>query len=231
MKNIILVLVRHGESEWNKKSKFTGWEDVNLTKHGYLEAKYAGDNLKKAGFVFDYAYTSYLKRAIYTLWNILIQMNQPWIHIEKSWKLNERHYGALQGLSKLDVIKQYGDQQVQMWRRGFYAIPPKINICDSRYPGNDIRYSNIKNIKLPVAESLSMTFERVVSFWKDVIYPKVIMNNRIIIVAHGNTLRMLIKYLSNINTDNIIDIEIPTGIPIIYEIYENIKFNKYHFLY
>jgi len=225
-----LILLRHGESQWNKLNRFTGWEDVDLSSQGKKEAKNAAKLLLLKGFTFDLAYTSMLKRAIHTLWFILKDLNRSWIPINKSWYLNERHYGALQGLNKSDTIQQYGQEQVKKWRRSFTTIPPKINTLDRRFPGNDIRYSHVKINQLPVSESLELTVNRVIPYWKEIIFPSLKKNKKIIIVAHGNSLRALIKYLDNIDNNKILELEIPTGVPIIYEFNEKFEPIKYSYL-
>lgn len=225
-----LILMRHGESTWNRLNKFTGWKDVNLSEKGKIEAKLAGKLLKLQGFSFDYGYTSMLKRSIHTLWYILKDLNQSWIPIEKSWCLNERHYGALQGLNKLETAKKYGAEQVQKWRRSFNAIPPKVELSDHRFPGHDHRYANVKIHELPTAESLACTINRVIPFWKKNILPNLKKNKKIIIVAHGNSLRALIKYLDNIDNNRILDLDIPTGTPIVYEFNKKYQPIKYFYL-
>ncbi|HGP4862262.1 TPA: 2,3-diphosphoglycerate-dependent phosphoglycerate mutase, partial [Vibrio cholerae O1] len=182
------MLVRHGESEWNKENRFTGWTDVELSEKGRAEAQEAGQLLKKEGFSFDFAYTSVLKRAIHTLWNILDQVNQQWLPVEKSWKLNERHYGALQGLDKAETAAKYGDEQVKLWRRGFAITPPALEKSDERFPGHDPRYAKLAESELPATESLAITIDRVVPYWTDVIKPRVASGEKVIIAAHGNSL-------------------------------------------
>ena len=220
---ITLVLIRHGESQWNHENRFTGWCDVDLSQNGYTEAKIAGKLLKKNGFFFDFAYTSMLKRAIHTLWNILDELDQPWLPVEKSWHLNERHYGALQGLNKTETSIKYGNEQVKKWRRSFNIMPPKINIDCAHYPGNDPRYSSLTTKQLPTSESLFLTTQRVVAYWKNNISLKLKNKDRTIVVAHGNSLRALIKYLDNMDETEIIELNIPTGIPIIYKLDLNLK--------
>ncbi|MGP1931255.1 MAG: 2,3-diphosphoglycerate-dependent phosphoglycerate mutase [Arsenophonus sp. ET-YP4-MAG3] len=225
-----LVLIRHGESEWNKENRFTGWTDIKLSKKGHKEAKAAGKLLKKNGFIFDYAYTSVLKRAIHTLWNILDQIDQQWLPVEKNWRLNERHYGALQGLNKMKAMIKYGDEQVKLWRRGFKIKPPELTKDDPRYHNNDLRYANLNQSDLPVTESLATTIERVIPYWNKVIKPRVSKGEKIIIVAHGNSLRALVKYLDKINEEEIFKLNIPTAVPFIYEFDKNIKpINHYYF--
>lgn len=225
-----LILIRHGESKWNKLNKFTGWEDIDLSSKGIREAKNAAKLLKLEEFTFDIAYTSMLKRAIHTLWLILKDLNQSWIPINKSWHLNERHYGALQGLNKLETAEKYGIEQVKKWRRSFNTVPPKVDFLDKRFPGNDIRYSHLKPEQLPVSESLEITINRVIPYWNKIIFPSLKKNKKIIIVAHGNSLRALIKYLNNIDNDKILELEIPTGMPIVYEFNEKFKPMKYFYL-
>ncbi|EGT3622098.1 MULTISPECIES: 2,3-diphosphoglycerate-dependent phosphoglycerate mutase [Morganella] len=218
-----LVLVRHGESEWNKENRFTGWTDVELSEKGRAEAQEAGQLLKKEGFSFDFAYTSVLKRAIHTLWNILDQVNQQWLPVEKSWKLNERHYGALQGLDKAETAAKYGDEQVKLWRRGFAVTPPALEKSDERFPGHDPRYAKLAESELPATESLAITIDRVVPYWTDVIKPRVASGEKVIIAAHGNSLRALVKYLDNMGEDEILELNIPTAVPLVYEFDENMK--------
>lgn len=225
-----LVLVRHGESEWNKENRFTGWTDVELSDNGRKEAIYAGQLLKKEGFVFNYAYTSVLKRAIHTLWNILDQIDQQWLTVEKNWRLNERHYGSLQGLNKTETIIKYGDDQVKQWRRSFKITPPKLTKNDYRYPGNDPRYANLQLSELSVAESLSDTVERVVPYWKKEIKPRLTKNEKVIIVAHGNSLRALVKYLDKMSEDEIIEVNIPTAVPLVYEFDKNMRPIRHYYL-
>ncbi|MEX5927126.1 2,3-diphosphoglycerate-dependent phosphoglycerate mutase [Providencia hangzhouensis] len=224
-----LVLVRHGESEWNKENRFTGWTDVELSDKGREEAKIAGQLLKDEGFVFDFAYTSVLKRAIHTLWNILDQVEQSWLPVEKSWKLNERHYGALQGLDKSETAAKYGDEQVKLWRRGFAITPPDLEKDDERYR-HDPRYAKLSDKELPVTESLATTIERVVPYWEEVIKPRVTSGEKVIIAAHGNSLRALVKHLDNLSEDEILELNIPTAVPMVYEFDENMKPIKRYYL-
>ncbi len=227
MKSTNLVLIRHGESIWNKENKFTGWTDIGLSNTGYEEAKKVGQLLKKKGFVFDYAYTSVLKRAIHTLWEILNQIDQYWIPVEKNWVLNERHYGALEGLNKRETAKKYGDQQVQLWRRSFNIAPPGLKKNDPRYPGNDPRYVHLNSSQIPISESLAATTKRVIPYWENVIKKRIKNGEKIIIVAHGNSLRALIKHLNNMTEDEIIKFNILNATPIIYKFNENIISVKY----
>ncbi|CAD83409.1 phosphoglycerate mutase 1 [Candidatus Blochmanniella floridana] len=224
------VLIRHGESQWNKDNRFTGWIDVDLSNQGYSEAKRAGQLLKKYKFIFDYGYTSVLKRTIHTLWVILDQLNQTWLPIQKVWQLNERHYGALQGLNKNEAIKTYGYDTIQKWRRSFKDIPPKNNKNDLFLGTNDIRYKNIETNTLPNGESLELTANRVIPYWQKYIEPKIYNNNCIIIVAHGNSIRAILKFLNQLDDSEIFNIEIPTGIPLIYEFDNNIKPIRYYYL-
>lgn len=225
-----LVLVRHGESQWNKENRFTGWYDVDLSDKGRYEAKAAGNLLKEKGFFFDFAYTSVLKRAIHTLWDILDELDQAWVPSKKSWKLNERHYGALQGLNKAETAKKYGDEQVKQWRRGFVVTPPKLTKEDERYPGYDPRYSALTEQELPLTESLALTINRVIPYWNEEILPRIKSGKRIIVSAHGNSLRALVKYLDNLSEDEILELNIPTGAPLVYEFDENFKPIKCYYL-
>jgi 2,3-bisphosphoglycerate-dependent phosphoglycerate mutase len=213
-----LVLIRHGESTWNKENRFTGWTDVDLSEKGVAEAKAAGRRLREAGFVFDQAYTSLLKRAIKTLDFVLEEMDQLWIPVDKSWRLNERHYGALQGLNKADTAARYGEEQVRIWRRSFDVPPPPLLPDDPRYPGRDPRYATLTPAELPLAETLKDTVERFTVYWNGIIVPSLQAGRRVIISAHGNSLRALVKYLDRIPDDQIADLEIPTGVPLVYEL-------------
>ena len=225
-----LVLIRHGESTWNKENKFTGWTDVPLSEKGLLEAKEAGKLLKKEGYLFDKAFTSVLKRAIKTLWEILEELDLMWIPIEKTPMLNERHYGGLQGLDKGETAAKYGDDQVKIWRRSYDISPPLLEKTDERFPGTDPRYKELKENEIPLGECLADTVERVIPFWNQFIVPEIKNGKRIIIAAHGNSLRALIKYLDNISDKDILDLNIPTGVPLIYELDEDMKPQKRYFL-
>lgn len=225
-----LVLVRHGESTWNQENRFTGWTDVELSDKGKQEAIQAGLLLKEQGFEFDIAYTSVLKRAIHTLWSILDGVEQSWLPVEKSWRLNERHYGALQGLNKAETAQKYGDEQVKLWRRGFAITPPALTIDDPRYPGKDPRYAKLTPAQCPLTESLALTIDRVLPYWNQVIKPKVANNEKVIIVAHGNSLRALVKYLDNMSDEAIIDLNIPTGVPLVYEFNEQMNVIQHYYL-
>lgn len=218
-----LVLLRHGESIWNQENRFTGWTDVDLTSKGLEEARNAGILLCENGFTFDIAHTSLLKRAIRTLWITLDEMDQMWIPVELNWRLNERHYGALQGLNKAETAKEYGDEQVLIWRRSYDTRPPSIVTEDKRYPGFDARYRNLSPADIPVAESLKDTVARFLPYWNQAIAPQIKAEKKIIIAAHGNSLRALIKHLDNISDEDILNYNIPTGIPLIYELDDNLK--------
>ncbi|WP_343188032.1 2,3-diphosphoglycerate-dependent phosphoglycerate mutase [Buchnera aphidicola (Ceratoglyphina bambusae)] len=230
MKKIELILIRHGQSVWNKLNKFTGWEDVNLSKKGKKEAKKAAKLLLNKNFTFDLVFTSLLKRAIYTTWIILKKLNRLWIPVYKSWRLNERHYGLLQGLNKQDTILKYGKDRVQEWRRSYKIAPPKINIKDKSFPGNDPKYFHVEKNLLPTSESLKCTINRVLPYWNKFILPELKKRKKIIIVAHGNSLRALIKYLHHIDEKDILKLDIPTGRPIIYEFDKNIQPVKFFYL-
>ncbi|QJC30689.1 2,3-diphosphoglycerate-dependent phosphoglycerate mutase [Enterobacteriaceae endosymbiont of Macroplea appendiculata] len=230
MSTIKVVLLRHGQSTWNKENLFTGWHDVSLSEEGKIEAIDAGKILKNYNFLFDYAYTSVLQRAICTLWYILKELNQLWIPVTKSWRLNERHYGALQGMNKLQVTQKYGEKQVTLWRRSYQINPPALTIDDPRCPRYDAKYSHLEDYELPLTESLSITLKRVVYFWENNIFPKIKNGERVIIVAHGNSLRALIKHIEKINDDDIINLNIPTGIPMICEFNHKMKFIKRFYL-
>lgn len=225
-----LVLLRHGESIWNKENLFTGWTDVDLSEKGIEEAHNAGKILKKEGFVFNKAFTSVLVRATRTLDIVLEELGQTNIPIEKSWKLNERHYGALQGVNKADAVKEYGEEQVQLWRRSFKIRPPALKKADPRYPGKDPLFKDLKPDELPKTESLQDVLERVLPYWRNKIVPELKKGNRIIISAHGNSLRALIKHLDNISDKDISNLDIPTGIPLVYELYENLKPIRHYYL-
>lgn len=218
-----IVLLRHGESIWNKENRFTGWTDVDLTPQGIQEAKNAGQLLKDLGYSFDIAYTSVLKRAIRTLWIALDEMDQMWIPIEHTWRLNERHYGALQGLNKAEIATQYGEEQVLIWRRSYDAKPPALTPSDNRYPGSDPRYKDLTANQLPLTECLRDTVERFLPYWDTIIAPQVKSGKNIIIAAHGNSLRALAQYLNNFSEEEILNFNIPTGIPLVYELDDNLK--------
>lgn len=220
---IKLVLIRHGQSEWNKENRFTGWADVDLSPQGVEEARTAGKILKNNGYTFDIAYTSVLKRAIKTLDIILDEMNLMWIPVNKCWKLNERHYGDLQGLNKAETAKKYGDDQVHIWRRSVDVRPPALDKTDKRYAGNEAKYKDLKENEIPLTENLEDTEKRVLQYWHEVIAPKIKDNKKVIIAAHGNTLRALVKYLDKIPANGIINLNIPTGTPLVYELNDDLK--------
>jgi len=225
-----LVLLRHGESLWNKENRFTGWYDIGLSEKGVVEAKKAGEVLKENGFEFDIAYTSLLKRAIKTLWLTLEELDQMWIPVHRTWKLNERHYGALQGLNKAETAGKYGDDQVLVWRRSYDTPPPALEKNDERYPGHDARYQTLNESQLPLSECLQDTVERFLPYWRDIIAPTVKTGKRVIIAAHGNSLRALVKYLDNVSDEEIIGLNIPTGMPLVYELDDNLKPLKSYYL-
>jgi 2,3-bisphosphoglycerate-dependent phosphoglycerate mutase len=225
-----LVLIRHGESEWNKENRFTGWKDVDLSEKGKEEAHAAGKLLKAEGFTFDEAYTSVLKRAIRTLWIILDEMDLMWIPETKSWLLNERHYGALQGLNKAETAAQYGEEQVLMWRRSFDLPPTPLEETDERYLGKDPRYSGVAAGTFPKSECLKDTVARVVPYFEAEILPKVKAGKRLIVAAHGNSLRAVVKYLDSISDADIVSLNIPTGIPLVYELDDSMKVTKSYYL-
>ena len=225
-----LVIVRHGQSLWNLENKFTGWTDVSLSEKGIKEAKDAGILLKKLDYTFDIAYTSVLKRANDTLYYILDELNERDIPIKYSYKLNERHYGALQGLNKDETKEKYGEEQVKLWRRSADVRPPALTIDDERYPGNDPKYKDLTKEELPLTENLIDTIERVTDYWQTDIAPTIKEGKNVIIVAHGNSLRGLIKYLDNISDEDIVNLEIPTGSPIVYELDDNLKPIKHYYL-
>jgi len=225
-----LVLIRHGESDWNKLNLFTGWTDVDLTEKGVEEAKNGGKLLKAEGFTFDIAYTSVLKRAIRTLWIVMDEMDLMWIPVIRDWRLNERHYGALQGLNKAETAAKYGEDQVKIWRRSYDTQPPALEISDERFPGHDPRYANLTTNELPVTECLKDTVARFLPLWNDEIAPQVKEGKKVLIVAHGNSLRALVKHLDNVSEEDIISLNIPTGVPLVYELDENLKPIKHYYL-
>ena len=225
-----VVLLRHGQSTWNKENKFTGWVDVDLSEKGIVEAKEAGKVLKDEGYSFDIAFTSLLKRAIRTLWIVLDELDLMWIPVVRHWRLNERHYGALQGLNKADTAAKYGDEQVKIWRRSYDIQPPALEKNDEQYPGNDPRYSELTDAQLPLAECLKDTVERFVPYWEETIAPVVKEGKKVIIAAHGNSLRALVKYFDNVPEDEIVELNIPTGVPLVYELDENLKSVKSYYL-
>src|SRR6056297_521210 len=225
-----LVLLRHGESVWNKENRFTGWTDVDLTDAGIEEARAAGRILREKGFIFDVAFTSVLKRAIRTLWIVLDEMDQMWIPVKNSWRLNERMYGSLQGLNKADMAKEYGEEQVRIWRRSYDVAPGALEKGDPRDPALDPRYADLDDSQIPRTESLKDTIERFLPYWHDTIAPAIKAGNRVIIVAHGNSLRGLVKHLDNISEQEIVKLNIPTGIPLVYELDDALKPQKKYYL-
>lgn len=225
-----LVLVRHGESEWNKLNLFTGWTDVDLSEKGHEEAKAAGKLLKAEGYDFDVCYTSYLKRAIHTLNHILDEMDRVWLPVNKTWKLNERHYGALQGLNKSETAEKYGEEQVKIWRRSFDVKPPVLEENDERNPANQAIYAGVDKKELPLTESLETTIERVVPYFENVIKKDMQAGKKVIIAAHGNSLRALVKFFDNMSKEEILGVNIPTGVPLVYEFDDNFKVLKKYYL-
>jgi len=225
-----LVLIRHGESTWNLENRFTGWTDVDLTPTGVEQAKQAGRLLKAEGYDFDIAYTSVLKRAVWTLWHTLDQMDRTWLPVVHSWRLNERHYGALQGLNKADMAKQYGDEQVLIWRRSYDTPPPALDAADPRGQRQDVRYAKLRPEDIPLTECLKDTVARVLPFWNDSIAPAIKSGKRIVIAAHGNSIRALVKYLDGIADADIVGVNIPNGIPLVYELDENLKPIRHYYL-
>jgi 2,3-bisphosphoglycerate-dependent phosphoglycerate mutase len=230
MENIKLVLLRHGESAWNKENRFTGWTDIDLSQKGLAEAEEAGRILKKQGFVFDIAFTSVLKRAIRTLWITLDQMDLMWVPVFRSWRLNEKHYGALQGLNKSETAQKYGEDQVLLWRRAYDIQPPALEKKDPRHPINDPRYKGLDEKDVPATECLKDTVERFMPYWHDEIVPVLKTGKRVLISAHGNSLRALVKYLDNISDADIVNLNIPTGIPLVYELSGDLKAIKNYYI-
>ena len=225
-----IVLLRHGESLWNKENRFTGWTDVDLSDKGIAEACKAGDMLKEAGFSFEAAYTSYLKRAVKTLNCVLDRLNEDWIPVEKSWRLNEKHYGILQGLNKSETAAQYGEEQVHTWRRSYDIAPAALGEDDSRNPSKDIRYADVPDMELPRTESLKDTVERILPYWKEVIFPTLRTADQILVAAHGNSLRGIIKYLKNISDEEIVHLNLPTAVPYVFEFDDDLKLVNDYFL-
>src|SRR5262245_15021722 len=225
-----VVLLRHGESDWNRENRFTGWVDVDLSDKGRKEAKTAGELLKAEGYVFDLAYTSVLKRAIRTLWIALDEMDLLWIAVERSWRLNERHYGALQGLNKAETAAKFGEAQVKIWRRSYDTPPPALERSDPRFPGNDPRYHDLAPAELPLTECLKDTVARFLPYWHGTIAPAIKSGKRVIIAAHGNSLRALVKYLDDVSEPDIVGLNIPTGMPLVYELDEGLRPLKHYYL-
>jgi len=225
-----LVLVRHGQSTWNLENKFTGWTDVDLSEQGIAEAHEAADALIKNGYTFDVAFTSVLKRAIRTLWIMLDDMDLMWIPVHRSWRLNERHYGALQGLDKKQTAAKYSIEQVQLWRRGYDTPPPALSETDSRHPRYDPRYADVPREELPATESLKITLERVLPYWHEQIVPQLKQGKKVLISAHGNSMRALVKHLDSVSDEEITGLNIPTGIPLVYELDEQLKAKTHYYL-
>ncbi len=225
-----IVLLRHGESVWNKENRFTGWTDVDLSEKGLNEAQKAGILLKQEGFTFDVAFTSVLKRAIRTLWITLDEMDLMWIPVVNSWRLNERHYGGLQGLNKSEMAEKYGEEQVLIWRRSYDIRPLALEKTDQRYPGNDPRYKDMDEKDIPLTECLKDTVTRFLPYWFDTIVPIIKSGKKVIIAAHGNSLRALVKHLDNISDNDIVQLNIPTGIPLVYELNNDLKPIKHYYL-
>jgi 2,3-bisphosphoglycerate-dependent phosphoglycerate mutase len=225
-----LVLLRHGESTWNKENRFTGWTDVELTDQGREEARTAGRLLKNAGFAFDFVYTSMLKRAIWTSVLALDELDQLWLPVERSWRLNERHYGALQGLNKAETAAKHGDDQVKIWRRAYAIAPPPLTLDDDRHAARDARYKDLSPSEVPLTESLKDTVARFLPYWHESIAPRIAEGQRVLIAAHGNSLRALVKYLDNVSDDDIVELNIPTGIPLVYELDDALKPLKNYYL-
>ncbi len=218
-----LVLIRHGQSTWNRENRFTGWTDVDLTEQGISEARAGGRLLAEDGFRFDLCYTSVLKRGIRTLWLVLDELDQMWLPVERDWRLNERHYGALQGLNKAETAEKHGAEQVLIWRRSYDIAPPQLDMDDPQHPGRDERYAGLDPDQLPRSESLKCTVERFLPLWHETIAPQIRAGKRVLIVAHGNSLRALVKYLDSISDAEIVGLNIPTGIPLVYELDESLK--------
>jgi 2,3-bisphosphoglycerate-dependent phosphoglycerate mutase len=225
-----LVLLRHGQSTWNLENRFTGWTDVGLSDQGYSEAHAAGKLLKDGGYVFDVAYTSVLRRAIQTLWIALEEMNLEWLPVVNAWQLNERHYGALQGLNKAEMAEKFGEAQVKIWRRSYDVPPPALELTDERHPKFDPRYASLSSTQLPATESLKITLERVLPYWHSTLAPVIKSGTRVLVAAHGNSLRAMVKYLDNISDQEIPELNIPTGIPLMYELDDNLKPTRHVYL-
>jgi 2,3-bisphosphoglycerate-dependent phosphoglycerate mutase len=225
-----LVLLRHGQSDWNLENRFTGWTDVDLSALGIAEAGSAAKLLLEQGFTFDVAFTSVLKRAIRTLWIVLDEMDLMWIPVQRSWRLNERHYGALQGLNKAETAAEHGEDQVKIWRRSYDVRPPVLELSDPRFPGHDRRYADLTDQELPRSESLKDTVDRFLPYWREAIVPAILAGKRVLIAAHGNSLRALVKHLDEVSEGDIVNLNIPTGIPLVYELDEVLRPLRHEFL-
>lgn len=225
-----LVLLRHGESLWNQENRFTGWTDIDLSPKGIEEARRSGQTLRDLGFVFDVAYTSVLKRAIRTLWVTLDEMDLMWIPVHRRWRLNERHYGALQGLNKIEMVEKHGEQQVKIWRRSYDVPPPPLDPADPRHPRHDPRYRDLRPEEIPSSECLKDTVARFLPLWHEELAPRIRAGERVLIVAHGNSLRALVKYLDHISDQDIVELNIPTGIPLLYELDDDLKPIRHEYL-
>jgi len=225
-----VVLLRHGESDWNRENRFTGWTDVDLSDKGRLEAKTSGELLKSLGYGFDQAYCSVLKRAIRTLWIVLDEMDLMWIPVERSWRLNERHYGALQGLNKAETAARFGDAQVKIWRRSYDTPPPPLESSDPRFPGRDPRYGSLSRAELPLTECLKDTVARFLPYWHGTIGPAIRSGKSVIVAAHGNSIRALVKYLDEVSEKDIVELNIPTGVPLVYELDAELRPLKHYYL-
>lgn len=225
-----VVLLRHGESDWNRENRFTGWTDVDLSEKGTEEAHQAGKTLREEGYDFDIAFTSVLKRAIRTLWITLDEMDLMWIPVYRHWRLNERHYGALQGLNKAETAEKHGDEQVKIWRRSYDTPPPALTPDDSRHPSHDRRYADLTEDELPLTECLKDTVERFLPYWHETIAPTIKQGKRVLIAAHGNSLRALVKFLDDVSDEEIVGLNIPTGVPLVYELDDDLKPVKHYYL-
>jgi 2,3-bisphosphoglycerate-dependent phosphoglycerate mutase len=225
-----LVLLRHGQSTWNLENRFTGWTDVGLTEQGRREALYSGKALREGGYLFDIAYTSVLRRAIQTLWIVLEEMQLEWIPVVNAWQLNERHYGALQGLNKSEMAVKFGEAQVKTWRRSYDIAPPALELTDERHPHFDPRYASLSPDQIPATESLKITLERVMPYWDSTLAPMICTGQRVLVAAHGNSLRAMVKYLDNISDQDIPELNIPTGIPLVYELDHSLRPLKHYYL-
>lgn len=225
-----LVVIRHGESLWNKENRFTGWTDIDLSDKGKMEAAAGAKAIQDAGLTFDIAFTSVLKRAVRTLWIVLDEMDLMWLPVMRHWRLNEKHYGTLQGLNKSETAQKYGEEQVKLWRRSYDVQPPSLTNKDPRHPSHDRRYKDLSPIELPATECLKDTVARVIPYWNEILAPTIMSGKRVLIVAHGNSLRALVKFLDQIPDEEIVELNIPTGIPLVYELDENLKPIKHYYL-